>query len=130
MGFDLERRFRVWDYNISHKQMLLRSPESPEEAENIDVIFWDVDYIEIPTAMDGLSLDEATGDEIAKIGGILAIKHAKMSIYCLVSGGLRFLIVAGGYKVLKNKLDVFESSLEYFAATAPDREPGTVLSHS
>jgi len=130
MSFSHGRYFRVWDYNISHKQMLLRSPQSPDESENIDVVFWNVQYLEIPTALDGLTLTVAVEGEVERVVEILGRKPEHSSVHCLISGGRRFLVVAGGYKVLKNELDIFESSLEYFAATATDRDLGEVLSHS
>jgi hypothetical protein len=132
MAFESERRFRIWDYTVSHKQMLVRSPMSPspeESSENIDIVFWGVEYIGIPSMMSGVEVRQASDEEAAS-EALLGMKCDSRSLFVLSSGGGRFTVVAAGYKVLRNKLDIFESSLEYFAGSNPDRNLGEVLDHS
>jgi hypothetical protein len=50
MTFVSDRRFSLWDYNVSHKQMLLRSPKSPDLQKNIDIVMWGVEYIDLATS--------------------------------------------------------------------------------
>lgn len=130
MRFASERRFRIWDYNVSHNQMLLRSPKSPEVAKNIDIVFWGVEFVGIPTALDTVELALVEKDEKV-IGEFLPVKtHEAANVYRLVSRERQYFVVAGGFKVLENELDIFDSSLEYFGGPDPARNLGEVLSHS
>ncbi|HEX3658754.1 MAG TPA: hypothetical protein VHV55_23380 [Pirellulales bacterium] len=130
MSFVSERRFRIWDYNVSHNQMLLRSPKSPEVAKNIDIVFWGVEYIGIPTTLDAVELTRVENDDKA-IGDFLPAKaHEAANVYRLASGQKQYFVAASGFKVLENELDIFDSSLEYFGAPDPARDLGDVLSHS
>jgi hypothetical protein len=36
------RKFKLWDYDVSHRQLLLRSPKSEKFDTNLDIIFLDV----------------------------------------------------------------------------------------
>jgi LmbE family N-acetylglucosaminyl deacetylase len=40
--YESERDFKLWDYRVSHAQLLLRSPMSPDRGTNVDVQFWGV----------------------------------------------------------------------------------------
>ena len=111
--FQSDRQFRLWDYKVSHNQALIRSPRKPDTATNIDVIFWGVERLNLPTNFDGLRISKGGGNEF-----VIETKEK------------RFVVVAGGCKVLENELDIFESSLEGFAATDETRDLGSVLAHS
>ena len=120
MLFSSERKFRFWDYNISHKQLLLRSPISDDFVDNIDIVFWDVDYMAVPTYFTGIRLEHPVGEEVPS------------RMYSLITQNKQHLIVCSGCKVLRNKLDIFVSSLCYFAENQTlDKESlGEVLFHS
>lgn len=130
MPFDSDRRFRLWDYNVSHKQMLLRSPKSPEAGDNLDIVFWGVEYLGLATSLDGVKLAPASTEDHASAEWALGKTLDPSRVYCLISGDQHFIVVAAGFKVLRNDLDIFDSSLEYFAGTDPARTPGIVLAHS
>lgn len=128
MQFSSERQFKVWDYNISLKQLLIRSPSTPEITGNIDVVFWQVEYLAIPTQMNGIAVDLPFDSEREAVK--TAQGESSAHLYCIVSSGRRHLLSAGGFKVLKNEVDVFESTLVYFGVDRPTDWYGTVLAHS
>jgi hypothetical protein len=130
MPFCSDRAFQIWDYNVSHGQLLLRSPKSPDIAMNVDVVLWGVEYVEIASMLQGLEIVSPSSDEVRRVGEALASKADPSGVHCFVSGGRRYLVAAAGFKVLRNDLDLFESSLEYFAGTNPARNLGEVLAHS
>jgi hypothetical protein len=130
MSFDSERRFRLWDYNVSHKQMLLRSPKSPDAATNLDIVMWGVEYLDLATSLDGVRMASASREEVERAERALGRPLDSSQVFGLISGDRRFIVVAAGFKVLENDLDIFDSSLEYFAGTDPGRALGTVLAHS
>ena len=52
---ELKRRsFRVWDYSVSHSRLLIRSPKT---NENVDIIFYDVNNIDIEVLLGEISLE-------------------------------------------------------------------------
>lgn len=130
MPFDSDRRFRLWDYNVSHKQMLLRSPRSPDVEANLDIVMWGVEYLDLATSLDGLKMASASCEEHRRAERALGKVLDSSQVFCFASRDQRFLVVAAGFKVLENELDIFVSSLEYFAGTDPARTLGTVLAHS
>jgi hypothetical protein len=58
--FDPTRTFRVWRYNVSHAQLLLRSTKRDTTGKRIDVLFKGVALINLPTTMTALTI---TGTE-------------------------------------------------------------------
>jgi len=130
MIYSSDRIFRLWDYNVSHDQLLLRSPKSDEFATNVDVCFWRVEYIAIPAMFAGIQIHEMLESERRGVESMLGRAFDKSSGHCVMSFAKRYLVVAAGFKVLENTLDIFESSLEYFAATDPKRDLGEILATS
>jgi hypothetical protein len=130
MPLDSDRRFRLWDYNISHKQMLLRSPKSPDADANVDIVMWGVEYVDLATSLDGVRMASASCEELKRVEQALGKALDSSQVFCFISGDRRFIVVAAGFKVLRNDLDIFDSSLEHFAGTDPARTLGTVLAHS
>jgi hypothetical protein len=130
MSFESDRRFRLWDYNVSHKQLLLRSSKSPEAETNVDIVMCGVEYIDLATSLDGVKMVPASDEELRRAEQALRRAPDASQVFCFLSGARRFLVVAAGFKVLRNALDIFDSSLEYFAATDPARPLGSVLAHS
>ncbi|MBP7186287.1 MAG: hypothetical protein KBA55_05890 [Ruminococcus sp.] len=100
-----ERRFRFWYYTVSHSMALLRSVGEGGE-ENIDIFFAAVSYIEIPTDMDGITIEEPTEGDKEYISRKLSNYRGDITV--LVQGGKRFYIVAEIRKIKRNKLDLFE----------------------
>lgn len=100
-----DRRFTFWYYTVSHSMALLRSV-GRDGDENIDLVFWDVTYIEIPTDIDGIELREpndADRDYISRKAG-----DVRGEITVLVQGVRKYYIVSAGAKVVRNRLDLFE----------------------
>ena len=97
-----ERRFRFWYYTVAHSMALLRSVGEGGE-ENIDIFFAAVSYIEIPTDMDGITIEEPTEDDKEYISRKLGNYRGNITV--LVQGGERFYIVAASRKNKRKKID-------------------------
>ena len=111
--------------------MLLRSPITPHEHEtNLDIVMWGVEHLDIPTTMQGLTVGPPAPEEIERAGRAIGRELEPSEVVGFESGGRRFFVVAFGYKILENTLDIFESSLEYFAGTDPSRSLGELLYRS
>ncbi len=124
--FQSNRKFKVWDYRVSHKQVLIRSPQTPDnEATNVDLVFWGVELLSIPSEFDGVLMSKG---DLAEIVDFTPTENG--DVFVIETNNRRFVIVARGCKVLENELDIFDSSLEGFAATEEGRNLGNVLAHS
>ena len=128
--FTSNRDFRMWDFNVSHSQLLIRSPRSRVVSTNIDIVFWGVIFVRMPAVLNGIEMAECSEDEIASLDRGLVSKSAQNKVFSVRSGINRYVIICAGVKVLENELDIFDSSLEYFAATDPTKDLGKLLFRS
>ena len=114
-----DRTFKVWEYQISHGQLLIRSPKapavdgSPELLTNLDLVCLDVEYMAVARVLRGLELQPATADEIRGLESLLGKSIEPSSVRILVSGGKRFPIVARSFAFSENDWDIFESPFEF-----------------
>ncbi|MHC2067785.1 hypothetical protein ACYFX5_09955 [Bremerella sp. T1] len=122
--FKSDRNFRLWDFRVSHNQLLIRSPSTREISTNVDLVFWGVEFMSIPTALNGL---EITRTESKNDDGLNFKPPSNGSMFLIETASTKNVVVAAGCKVLKNTLDIFDSSLEGFAATDQNRDLGEVL---
>lgn len=114
-----DRNFQVWEYQVSHQQLLVRSPKAPatgtepERRTNVDLVFLGVDYMCLPAWFRGLSLDQATPDELQHLGAAMGRIPKLSEVTVLVSAGKRFPVVAASVVVSENDWDCFESPFEF-----------------
>jgi hypothetical protein len=109
-----DRRFRMWDYRVSHDQMLLRSPKSEEHLRNQDLVFVGVQYLELPTMLKELALVEPKAVERERVAQVLGRSIPEDQVFVLSTGQSRFLVVAAAMRSFENDLSFLESSLESF----------------
>ena len=113
------RTFKVWEYQVSHGHLLIRSPLAPasqyslEEVTNLDLHFWGVDYFELPRLLKGVEIVAPTEAEVERLGGILGKRLLPANVIILLSGSQRLSIVAEGLAVTENQWDIFESPIEF-----------------
>lgn len=114
-----DRQFRFWYYQASHGEAIIRSPKNEFSDKNIDILFCDVKYIEIPTMLSELQLDSANKEDIVylskKIRGTVQAKD----ITVLVSGEQRFYVIASCIKVMENTLNMMELPVHTFMRGRP-----------
>lgn len=122
--FQSKRIFRLWDYRVSHDQLLLRSAQTPDIQTNVDIVFWGVEYIVLPTMLHGLLIRKGTIHDVKNIPIVNPIRD---SVFIIETIGCSFFVAALGCKVLENQLDIFESSLEMFSIKEPQRDIGNIL---
>jgi hypothetical protein len=105
----LTRVFRVWSFTVSHNILIIRSPlKFPDENgydesfnHNIDIEFESVEYMDIPTWMNGICIKEVNNNGPSKLQYLLADKDLK--IFEIRSQQGKFHIVASSYQIGKNK---------------------------
>ncbi len=115
----LGRDFLVWEYQVSHSQLLLRSPKAPATdacpafSTNLDIVFLGVDYMAVPRSLKRLALDRVTAIELEAIEATLGASTAPHRVTILVSGSGRFPVVAASVAVSENDWDIFDSPFEF-----------------
>jgi len=103
-----DRTFQFWHYTISHGQLLIRSPRNDRYPRNLDLMFFDVKYSEVPRTMRDVQLREAGPDEVRVIAEKLGYAEKASDIHVLLANGTRYLIVAAIVQAAENDLDLFE----------------------
>ena len=127
MLYSSERPFQIWDFNVSHSQLLLRSPGSAGSGKNIDVIFLGVDFLGLPSILEGLTLDRASPEEAAKVIKSLARGGESCDVWSIRSEGRLYHVAAVALYVCENALDLFDSSLEYASDPIHVNKSGKLL---
>lgn len=102
------REFKFWYYNISHGELLIRSIKGSNNVKNIDIMFFDVIYVELPRNILDLKIEDAKDDDILYIMDKInkPIKHENIII--LSSNNRRYIVVASIMKIVENDLEIFE----------------------
>ena len=109
------RVFQVWEYHVSHGQMLIRSPKSPATKKaparttNLDLICVGVEYMALPRIVSDIELAVPTQDELSDLGSILGKPLDTQKVIVLVSKKRRFIVVAASFSLSENDGDIFES---------------------
>lgn len=109
------RDFRMWDFRVSHDQLLLRSPKTADNPRNLDVAFVGVEFVGLPTMLERLAIDDAQEADFRRADAALGVAVPRHRVFVIESGARRYIVVAAAMKVFENDLDLFESSLESFA---------------
>ncbi len=106
------RTFQLWEYNVSHGSLLIRSPKGPDVANNIDIVCSGVEYVGAPRFLRDLQILEPTIDELKLLGNALDKQLNPSSVRIFSSSGKRFFVVAAGFKLDENNNDIFDSPFE------------------
>ena len=65
--FTSTRQFQLWRYTVSHSQLLLRSNKGDDYSTRLEVLFKGVDWMSLPTILDGLEIGECGPDSLPTI---------------------------------------------------------------
>jgi len=113
------RTFKVWQYEVSHGQLLIRSPKapatraSPAFLTNVDLVCLGVEYMAVPRVFQGLELVAPSPDEIRQLERLLGRAIAPENLKILSSDGRRFSVVASTFLFSENDWDIFDSPFEF-----------------
>jgi hypothetical protein len=119
MTLHSDRNFQVWEYQVSHGQLLIRSPKAPatkiapERLTNIDIVCVGVEYMALPRALARLRIAEASLDEVQQLEDLLGKTIKPETIRIFESDGRRFPVIAVAVSVSENDWDIFESPFKF-----------------
>jgi hypothetical protein len=89
------------------------------EEENLDVAFFGVNFVSIPSALEGLEVTDAEATEIPRAASRFLDEVEGGKAYALLSGGERHVVCAAGITVGANRLDYRETELDFMAFVKP-----------
>jgi len=111
--FKSNRYFTVKDYDVSHGQLLIRSTKNDENKMNIDIIFFDVKYMQIITSFKGIAVKSGSiPNKTFNYPSVdSALNFKSNHLFEITTDDEHYYIVAAFYKVFENELDFSETSL-------------------
>lgn len=106
---DSGSRFQFWEYRVSHKQLLIRCPKLRDESSNVDIKFYNVEYVDLsPTLLD-LEIEEANQDDVSFVESRIGKRVPSERITVWKTSHGRHIIVAGNVVVSESRMDIFDS---------------------
>ncbi|HET6323164.1 MAG TPA: hypothetical protein VFG04_00585 [Planctomycetaceae bacterium] len=111
-----DRDFQVWEYQVSHGNLLIRSPKGAAGTlpdTNLDLLFVGVDYMAVPRHLHGVELLAPSPDEVRRVETVIGKPTPMNHIMILVSERQRFPVVAVGFAASEKDWDIFESPIEH-----------------
>jgi len=95
MKYESKRNYILFDYNMSHSQLVLRSFKKDDSDSNLDIIFFGVNQIKIGTNFDSVNIEWDRGYKEDDIE--FTINDGKIS--------------CSFFNVIENKFDFGETSV-------------------
>ena len=106
-----EQHFQFWEYRVSHGQLLIRSPKSSRQTNNIDLVFKGVKYVCLPRYLKGIKMLNVTDEDRNQIEKVLAQQVEREHIRVLGSGGQKYYVVSEVFYIQENDREIFDSGL-------------------
>jgi hypothetical protein len=102
--------FMLWEYRVTHKQLLIRCPKLSEASKNVDLKFYNVEYVDLPSVFTDLEIDEVNQDDVAFASRRLGKPVERERIVVLKSRERRHVVVAGAaLAISESSMGLFES---------------------
>src|SRR4051812_31859267 len=95
----IQRVFSLWDCKPGHKRVLLRSPKTEAHADNLDLVFWGVEYLDLPTRFDHFELSQGTESDADKLSSRLGRATSVANIFRITTAAGLYFVVAEGYQL-------------------------------
>lgn len=113
-----DRYFCLWDYCVSHSQLLIRSAksEADKESRNVDIVFSGVFYMDSILQFRGIEVRNASPTEVLRIQSrtrLSADDSKGRRYFTILSEGQEFCVGAAHCKVYENNLHPADSSLDF-----------------
>ena len=106
---DAGPRFQLWEYRVSHRQLLIRCPKLSDSSQNVDVKFYDVEYVDLPSIFDDVEIVEPDQDDITFATNRVGKPVERDRVFVVKSGDNRHVVIAGAVVDSKSSRGLFES---------------------
>ena len=112
--FTSNRYFTVFDYLVSHGQLLIRSDKRKGYASNIDIIFFDTQFIQLFTMLNGIKISIINTPQSHQYPTVSKyLSYDNNHLFEVESEGIIYYIAASFVKVFENNLEFNETSLGF-----------------
>ena len=111
--FKSDRYFTLFDFKISHGQLLLRSSKSETNDKNIDIIFSGTRFIQLFPHLLGVSISIVDKDKnlIGFDSDEVRIRNSKDYLFEILTENKKYYVEAYQFIVFENDLEFYETSL-------------------
>ncbi len=110
--FKSERYFTIWEYTVSHGQLLLRSDKRKGYKNNIDIVFGATNYVQLFSALSGLTIRMVDKKMMTNYDSLNRhLNHENNNLFEIESQNEKYYIAASFVKVYENDLEFYETSL-------------------
>src|SRR5690242_16981113 len=90
------RRFQLWAYTVSHRQLLLRSNKSDQHASRCEILFANVIHIDLPISVEDVEVRIATDEELESRGIARPNEpHIQRTVYIVQGRNVSGYVIAG-----------------------------------
>lgn len=111
--FKSDRYFTIFDFVISHGQLLLRSQKTDDLPKNIDVIFFGTTYMQSFTSLRGLHIKRLESSlntiEYSSVNEFLGYDNSHL--FEIESNNEKYYIAASFVRIFENQMEFADSSL-------------------
>lgn len=122
--FKSGRYFTVFDFAVSHGQLLLRASKDENNLKNIDIIFFGVRYIQLFTSLLGISIRLVDKNKsLIDYDSVSSLLNSEENcLFEIETKGDVFYIAASYLKVYENELEFNETSLGLVEVRGREKE--------
>lgn len=122
--FKSNKYFTVFDFVISHGQLLLRASKDEDNFKNIDIIFFGTRYIQLFTSLSGLSISLVENNkEIINYSTVNSFLSTNENyLFEIETTNEKYYVGASYFKVYENELEFNETSLGLNEIKGRERE--------
>lgn len=106
--FSSDRLFQVWQYTVSHRQLLLRSTRDEAFPKRLEILFKAVDFMAVPPILDGLKITACSPPE-GELAAASAVAGSAIW-YRLESRGTTAHVAAGAMVLGEDELEYDDPS--------------------
>lgn len=106
---DVGSDFKFWEYRVSHRQLLIRCPKLKDSSSNVDIKFYNVEYVDLPTELPRLEMDEPNDDDVLFAQSRIGKSVPKERVTVLKTSNQRYIVVAGAVTISESRMGIFES---------------------
>lgn len=109
------RNFQLWEYFVSHSQLLIRSPKTSDSEKNVDILFSGVKYISLPcsfSSRDGLVLQEGSQVDLLSFTSLTSFPDAENRLFWLICGESKHVVIADVCEISEKDGGFMENSIK------------------
>ncbi|MGJ1323038.1 hypothetical protein ACR780_10125 [Sphingobacterium faecium] len=110
--FNSKKSFVVFDYFISHGQLLIRSKKSDNQKYNIDIIFFNTSFLQLFTFINGITIKIVNKSNFSKYDSVVKyLEYDNSNLFEITSSNEKYYIAASFVQIFENELEFNETSL-------------------